>query len=293
MSQTIEQIREQLSGASLTPHRWGPERTGSREERSRAATANEVTNVHLTKYKKTILNTKMEEWKAVIKVSAFARAWFDSTTFPYIEAQRLFHKDRREEIIKEVARLNSVLQEKTQALDSKRTSIMEEAKRVMGKSYDASLYPESWSKLFWIEFREHNIDPPSYLQREDAEEYKKELKRRLMDVENSMRTFEREVNTQLAKSIQRMTHNLDNDKIRSSNLTSFASLFNRISQMRFEGTAVFKQQMKEVKAIIEGVDITELKSQSGLREETKEKLEGLFKKYKNLRETITQKGKEE
>jgi hypothetical protein len=291
MSQSIQEIKELLSGASLTTHRWGPERRGSREESKRAAEANEVKKERRSKYMKTIIDTDTAEWRALTSACTYCATWFDSVTFPYLHGQRLFYRERRQEILDEVGRLNGVVKARAGALDAKRQEILDEAKEAMGRSFDESLYPKSWAAIFWVEFREHNIDPPLYLQRDDAEEYKRELARRLGDIENSMKAFERQLMFQLASAAQGMAQNLGNDKVLTPNVESFAKLFDRCAQMKFEGTEVFKRAMGEAREIIDGVEVSELRARKGLRAETKDKLERLMSKYHQLQEAVAKKGR--
>jgi hypothetical protein len=107
-----------------------------------------------------------------------------------------------------------------------------------------------------------------------------------------MRAFERQLMAQLASATQNMAQNLGNDRVLAPNVEGFARLFDRCAQMRFEGTEVFRRAMGEAKEIIDGVEVTELRASKGLRVETKEKLERLMGRYKQLQEAVAKKGGE-
>lgn len=292
MSQTVEEIKQHLSCASLHRSGWTIERSAARSENVIAATALKIEDPALYKGKKTIIDPKIEPWQEIQTIRNYAGKWWDYNTFPYVEeGQRLFLRERRAELWDKMKDLDTAIKSAAAKLDARRSEILTWAKKKLGDTYDESLYPKSWESEFSISLREHNIDPPQYLKREDSEEYKRELARTLRDIESSMKLFERQCYTQMGETAAALAANLGGNRNNGigSNIESFRKLFNRVQQMKFEGTAAFKRAMKEAQEIIDGVEVDELRDDKGLRSNTKERIEALMKKYKDVQEAALKK----
>jgi hypothetical protein len=287
---SLARIKETLSGASLEIHWWNPARACSTTEHATIADALALGNARRVRGRKTIIDTKTPTFAALTALRTAIRAGWEFRTLDYcVRGQRLFLRKRREEIWDWAAEQQSQAVDLACAMQQDRHAILATAEEDLGDCFDASLYPEDFGKEFAIEIAEHSIDPPSYLQHTNAEEYQRELQKGLYAIGASMQAFESQCFAQMGEAAQRLVANLSGGRVMSANLDAFGKVFNRIGQMSFEGTAIFKDATAEAQAILDGVDVAELRKPGGVREETREKLQSLLARYQQLQEKVTEK----
>jgi hypothetical protein len=295
MSQTAEEIKEMFSCASL--HRDGCtiERSADKTENEVAAQALKILDSAYYKGKKTILDPKIGPWQEINSIKNYALKWWDYNTMPYLDGQRLFLRSRRDELWAEVASLDAQIKAAAAKLDERKSEILSWARATFGPTFDESLYPKSWVEKFAIRVKEHNMDPPKYLERKDSEEYKRELQRTLKDIEYGMRQFERQCFAQMGESAAALASNLGkgHNNGLGANVDGFRKLFNRVAQMKFEGTAAFRRAMKEAQDILDGVTADDLRHDKGLRVDVKERVEKMIAKYHEVQEAARKKAAKE
>jgi hypothetical protein len=281
---TLQQVKEQLSGVSLSLPGWGILRKVSSVQNAAAAAAMKA-NPKLVKASRVLVDVEMEEWKDLQAARTGARAWFNYHTFPYcVEGQRLFRKDRRDSIWRHAKEWAEEIKEAADKLTDSREGILEWAQGELGDAFDPNLYPQDFADRFSLIIREHSIEPPSYLMHTNAEEYQRTLERQLRDVESSMRDFEQQCTQSVGESVGRILRAVNTDgKLYSSSLEGIQKVISRIGMMRFEGTAVFQAAMRDAKEAIQGVGIAELRRPGGVRKKTTERLKQLMERYKDLK----------
>ncbi len=287
---SLKQVQEALSGCSLTFHWWGILKVVDREDNETAAKAlNAESNAIRTQRR--LIDTGLDEWKALQQIRSATKQWYDWRTFPYVvTGQRLFRKEMRDTIWSQVAQFAEELNTAANALNNRRADVIEWAKAHLGDAFDERLYPEDWRKSFALTIREHSIEPPSYLRHTNAEEYQQTLRRSLQDIGASMQRFESQCMAQVGSSVGRLASALTNGGgIREATVANMQDTFKRIMEMRFEGTAVFKSAMREAEDIVNGVSMFELRNSHGTREETRKKLEQLMARHKELAEAAVKK----
>jgi len=292
MSETLKRVKETLSGVSLSVRWWTPSRAARPQEQEAAAVAKQSRRV---KVRKEVIDTKHPAWQSLVSCRTAIRSWFDYVTIPYVvTGQRLFLRERRQEIWDKVEVFATDLRTRAVALDDVRDELIAEAQESLGDAHDDSLFPVRWSDVFGIEIREHSIEPPSYLAYSNAEEYAREMQRTLSDLGTSMQRFESQCMAQMGESAARLAANLDdNGRVMSSNVESFQKVFARVAQMKFEGTAIFKQALGEAQEILDGVGADELRHNRGLRTETRGRLQTLMARFHGLQSTVAAKHQEE
>jgi hypothetical protein len=288
---TLEEIRQALSGASLTLHGWGPARAFRPAETKEAAVAVGAAAQRI-RARKEVIDTTHPAWKSLVQAQGRAKAHFAWNTFPYVvDGQRLFLRAQREDLWSAIKHLGEDVRSAARKLDWHRAELLEDARHMLGRLFDPSLYPASWEDEFSVELREHSIDPPSYLAHTNAEEYKRELARTLSDVRASMEAFQQDTMRAVGDAAARLMANLEpGQRLMGSNLETMRKHFHRIMQMQFEGTVVFKEAMAEAQAIVEDVDPDELRHRAGLREETRGRLQALLARYQELQGKVQKKG---
>lgn len=285
-----EEVLKLFSGCSLTFNWFGVLRSVDDEENEAAALAIEA-DARAVHTSVCIIDTKLPEYAALGKIRTAAQAWYDYNTLPYVvRGQRLFRRDRRQELWEGIEERKQVLTDAAKALNAKRGQILEWGKKNLGKAFDERLYPDDFGKKFNVQIREHSIDPPSYLAHTNAEEYKRTLQLTLADIGQSMQRFEAQCMQQVGVSVRTLTSQLGGDSpVRQTTIDGLMKVLNRVGQMKFEGTQIFKSAMDEARDIIDGVDVSDLRKPGGTREETKKKLQELLGRYQQLKEASVKK----
>jgi hypothetical protein len=293
-SQDSSLVVELFSLASLHQKRWWPYKSYSESERFEAAEAHDA-DPDRTTHGKVIINTSHPAWKRVTSLFSQAGSWFARCTFDWpVRGQRMFYREDRDEIWSQVESYNARINLAAVSLDAVRDELIEDSRRKMGKLFDVKAFPDSWAGLFSLTIREHSITPPEYLKVKDAEAYFQEMQQVVREIEWGHRQFEQECSQQLAATVGRMLDGLDGSgRGLSDNIAAFQKVFNRVSQMRFEGTQSFTAAMEEFQELVDGVDVLDIRKRKKAREETKQKLTSLLERHRQLQELIRQKGKDD
>lgn len=281
---TLAEVKKSLGGVSLSWSWMGVERMVQAKVNEKAASAIGA-NAKAVKTKRVIIDVSMPEWADLQKIRSGLNAEYNFMTFSYvIDGQRLFRLDTKEKLWSLVAGYKEELQKRAEKFQARRDDIIKWGKDNLGDAFDQSLYPDDFTKSFNVVLREHSIDPPSYLRHSDAEQYQQTLRQTLLDVRSSMLRFERECEARVAQSVGRVMNALTTGgPLHASNLENVQEVFKRIAMMKFEGTRAFKEAMTSAEKVVEGVDVDELRRSEGCRAETRQKLESLLARYKQLR----------
>lgn len=280
----VASVLEVLSGCSLHWGWFGLQKQCEDDDNTATAAALEGQSDGL-KAVRILIDRNIEEWKDLVRFRSQVSAWYTFNTLPYVvHGQRLFRIESRAEITKTVATHAKELKRLADRLQAMRTQIVAWAKKRHGRAFDAGLYPENLASRFHLEWREHNIQPPSYLATTHAEEYKGELAKRLQEIQASMVRYERESIAKLAGSVNALLSACSGEgKLTEASVENVRKVLARTAHLRFEGTAVFKATLEDCKALVEGVSVEELRRSRGMKEETRQKLESLTAKYEGLR----------
>jgi hypothetical protein len=290
---TLKAIQEALSGVSFSFTGWGVIRQVDDVDNRTAAESLDA-DPEAIRTQRLLIDRKMEAFLDMGRTKAAARKWLEFRTFPYcITNVRLFRRDQRDIIWEGAEEWQRELRRAATILNSHMEDIHAYGKRMMGRTFNADLYPKDFTEAYTMTVREVSIEPPSYLRYTNAEEYQRTIERTLTDIAASQRSFEQECTTQVGYSVGRMVEAMSRDGgvLREANLVNMQRTFARIMRMKFDGTAVFKAAMAEAQAVVKGVTLTEMKKPGGVREATKEKLQQLLNRYKELKEAAAARAK--
>jgi len=282
----ISEVKDMLSGVSISLGGFGIQKKVDRAENILAAEALEAEEDCITTTRR-LIDKNMEEYKDIQRTKTAVREWFAFMTLPYpVDKIRLFRKDQREEIWAKAEEWKGMLAEGARKLTRKRPQIIEWAKCNLGKAFDERLYPKDFAANYTLEIREHNIEPPSYLAASKSEEYQGELQKRMTEIQAGMQQFQRQAMAQIGSNVGNLVAAMSTDgkRVEGSNLEQMRKVFAKIANFNFQGTAMFRAAMDEYKEAVDGVGAAELRRPGGVREETKEKLTKLMERYKTLQE---------
>ncbi len=286
----LQELQDTLTGASLSFSWWAPYKKLEEGERATAASALHATDETLSA-KKRLIDTRSDgAWKNLSALQVKIRGWWDFNSYPYtVKGMRLVLREKKKDLFGQVAEFQGEILEAGKRMDEERGSILAKAEQQLGNMFRADLYPKKgeWHKEFTLEVRERSIEPPSYLQHTNAEEYKQELKKNLQEIQVSMRKFEEGCWKRMGQLSNSLAAGLSPDgKLHASNLAGFQNLFQQVGNLNFEGTAVFKEAMNEARDILDGVSVEELRTLRGLKVDVRQKVEGFLGKFHQLKKTV-------
>lgn len=290
-AQTIQALKDNLSAGILTVRWWSPSRAGSEQDRDTTAGALRAERRRI-KVRKDVIDTQHSAWRELVALRTSIRAWWEYETMPYVlPGQRLFHKDRRRLLWEEGARFDAALRRQGRGLESARPDLLAEARYALGEAFDAKLYPDDWSDLFRLDLHEVSIDPPAYLERDDLTAYRAQVELTMSGIRESAERFQEECFALLGDSLARLLSNTeDGNRIMTQNIDNIGRTIQRVAQMRFEGTAVFKQALSEAHDLIEGVTAERLRTDKPFREDTPSRLASILTRYQQLNAVSRAKG---
>lgn len=287
---TRDEVMATLSGCSLSFNLWGITQAMDRREHEAGAQAIKAKR-KATKMQKVKIDTDMPEWRTVQRCKSATQFWYDGMTFPYVvRGQRLFRIDMKADLWKGVADRQKELREAAKGLQKQRARIIEWGRENLGDAFDERDYPADFTDHFHVEIREHSISPPDYLATEDKRQFEAQI---MNDIRASMNAFERKCLDELGGYVGRVTGALQGGGApRATTLNSMQETFNRIARMRFQGTTVFNNCVKDVQQIMDGIDPAELRRSHKAKDEAKAKFAGLLNRYKELASAVAEANKE-
>ncbi len=294
MSQTVEELKEQLSCMSVTAKiGWTPKRSGSASEDKAFADAVQADEHYVGTYHY-VIDEAMPEWRALLEAKKYVDYYWKSKSFAYvIEKQRLCYRDERKAIIAELESCGVKMKEKATLLDSKKAQIMNWGKSKFPTTFDERAYPVSWAVLVGVIRLDHEIDPPKYLEREDQKDFQRQQLQAVANVEASMRHFE----SQCFARMSELTYNFDSAMGKSGThgitpaVKGMGELFDRVAQMRFEGTAAFQRCLEQMRELFDETDPDTIKRPGAAREEARRRLAEIVERNRKLKELVLERAK--
>ncbi len=230
-------------------------------------------------------------WKQISAVRTRLGQHWNSRIYDYVvPGQRLV---LREDMPKLRNELDEIMEETIPLITELNLwlpRIKEDAQQRLKSLYSPEDYPEEFTaELFSMEFREHAIEPPSYLAHSNAEEYRRQLVGSVKDVEAGLAKFTQGVWVELADLTQRL-HNAmlpaeageNRPAIHVSTLEAIRPLFDRVASLNFSGCAVLQEALGEVRDILRSVDVKDLRKSTGLRDEVREGIAGVVSRFHEL-----------
>ena len=294
-NQTAEQVREFLTGSTLSFHWWGASRSFERD--GILATAETLEADHeMISARNRIIDTRHPAYRALTSLRSSIQHHWKQHTMPYvIPGMRLARREQMPDLTDSLQRLAADAAVLAGKLDLARGEIIAQARSRLGKLFREWHYPESFVELFTVEFRERSIDPPNYLAQSNAEEYKRQLMQSVRDVQVSLDKFQTECWQHLGELTRKLTTMLrlkddpeQDVRLHQSQVSNFKSLFDRTARLNFQGTALFSTAMREAQTILAGVTVEELRDSKGLRGRVRADLEGLAGRFEQLRQGVSQ-----
>jgi len=150
--------------------------------------------------------------------------------------------------------------------------IRDDARRRLGRLYNAADYPTEVRGLFAVDYDFPSVEPPNYLMRIAPEVYEQEQQRVASRFEESVRLAEEAFVGELAKLVSHLTERLSggasNERkiFRDSAISNLTEFFSRFRDLNVRSSAQLDQLVERAQQIVRGVEPQELRDNNGLRQ---------------------------
>lgn len=294
MSQNLstQQVRDLLTGSSLTLHWWRASKGVAGDQKAELCDSVDAEDKGLSATKK-LIAPSFKPWKAVTSLRSRIRTHWEDESFPFIlPGVRLVLRQKMPSLRRELAQMMEDLEGITRDLDDSLFEILADGRKRLGRLFDVADYPTTFRDLFSMEFREHSIEPPSYLAHSNAEEYQRQLQASLGDVEAGLKKFEAQVWAELGTLAARITaactprEDGTMPPVFAATIAGVKPLFDKVASLNFSGTAVLQRALREVKEMLDEVRVEDLRDSKGLREEVKEQVGEVVGRFQQLRAKV-------
>jgi hypothetical protein len=251
---------------------WGTRKTLSNDQKE------EVGNVYdadsrLLSASKRLVDVRHESFRRLTAVRTSTLKYWRGLTLPYVEAGvRLI---RQCDIEGFVRRMNGFGEELLQAeadLNAVYGEIKDDARRGLGKLYDAADYPPEVKGLFHVEFDFPSVEPPRYLLGLHPELYHQEQERISKRFEEAVQLAEQAFVAEFSKLVAHLTERLSGGEggqtrvFRDSVVSNLTEFFERFRKLNVQSNQDLDHLVEQAQQLVRGVQPQELRDNDGLRQ---------------------------
>lgn len=266
-----ERLRRSVAAVRVHFTWWGVHRTLSAEQKEEIGLACAADARLLTAGKK-LIDTRNEAYRRLTSIRSRVAACWRGLTLPYVEpGMRLI---RQADIEAFVGLMEGFREELTQAeaeLNTVYGQIKADARRRLGRLYNADDYPSEIRGLFKLDWDLPSVEPPSYLLQLNPEIYQQEQQRVAARFEEAVRLAEQAFVGELAKLVSHLTERLtagpDGEKkvFRDSAIANLTEFFQRFRTLNVRSNAQLDELVEQAQRTVRGVQPQELRDNDGLR----------------------------
>jgi hypothetical protein len=251
---------------------WGVHRTLTNQQKEEVGLAYDADARFITAGKK-LVDVRHEAFRKLTAVRTRVVSYWRGLTLPYVEnGVRLI---RQSDVDPFVHTLEGFREELTRAeadVNAVYNQIKNDARRRLGRLYDASDYPPEVRGLFAVEWDFPSVEPPSYLMRINPELYEQEQARVAQRFEAAVQLAEQAFIGEFAKVVSHLTERLtgtdggERKIFRDSAIANLREFFGRFQQLNVSSSAQLDQLVQDAQRIVDGVGPQDLRDNESLRQ---------------------------
>jgi hypothetical protein len=173
----------------------------------------------------------------------------------------------RDELVQAEDALNAVYEE-----------IQADARRRLGRLYDAKDYPAEVRGLFGVEWDFPSVEPPSYLMRVAPEVYEQERARVAARFDEAVRLAEQAFASEFTQLLAHLTERLADGPggekriFRDSALGNLGEFFERFKKLNVRSNPELDALVEQAQQLVSGVAPRDLRGDDGLRRRVAEEM---------------------
>lgn len=260
---------------------WGVHRTLTTQQKEEVGDACGADVRFLTAGKK-IIDVRHEAFRRLTSTRhAIVRYW-RGLSLPYVEpGVRLIRQSDVEGFVSKMKDFQGDLTFAERELNSVYDQVKADARRRLGKLFNAGDYPSEVRGLFNVEWDFPAVEPPAYLMRLNPELYQQEQDRVASRFEEAVQLAEQAFLTEFARLVSHLTERLsrgpegERKVFRDSAMTNLSEFFDRFRSLSVRSSVQLDQLVDQAKELVQGIEPQELRESDTLRQQIATQLAGV------------------
>jgi hypothetical protein len=272
-----EHLRRTAAAVRVHLRWWGTHKTLTSQQKEEVGLAYAADARFLTAGKK-LIDVRHEAFRRLTSVRTRIKRHWRRSTLPYVEAGvRLIKQADIEPFVHTMDGFRADLSEAEADLNSVYGDIKGDARRSLGRLYDAADYPPTVRGLFAVEWDFPSVEPPNYLMRLSPEIYQQEQERVARRFEEAVTLAEQAFVSEFSKLVAHLTERLtgtDGERMvfRDSAVNNLREFFERFRYLSVRSNEDLERLVEQAQRVVQGVAPQELRDNDGLRHDVARQL---------------------
>ena len=252
---------------------WGVHKTLTAQQKEEVGLTYAADARFLTAGKK-LVDTRHETFRRLTSVRSRATNYWRGLTLPYTEPGiRLIQQSNVESLVHTMEGFREELTQAETDLNTVYDQIQADARRRLGRLYNAADYPTEIRNLFSVDWNFPSVEPPSYLMRRAPEVYEEERRRVAARFDAAVRLAEQAFATEFARHLSHLTARLANGEdgqrqvFRDSVISNLTEFFSRFRELNVLSNPELDALVEQAQQLVRGVQPQDLRDSAGLRRE--------------------------
>jgi hypothetical protein len=250
---------------------WGVHRTLTSRQKEEVGDAYGADSRFLTAGKK-IIDVRHDAFRKLTSLRSRILSYWRGLTLPYTEpGLRLIRQADVEGFVHKLEEFKEELQQAESDLDAVYEQVKSEARRRLGRLYDAADYPPQVRGLFGVAWDFPSVEPPNYLMRIAPEVYEQEQQRVAQRFEEAVHLAEQAFVSEFARLVSHLTERLADGQpgqrriFRDSVVGNLTEFFERFKHLNVRSSQELDQLVEDAQNLVKGVSPQDLRDNEGLR----------------------------
>jgi hypothetical protein len=260
---------------------WGVHRTLTAQQKEEVGDAYGA-DARLLSAGKKLIDVRHEAFRGLTSIRSKIVNYWRALTLPYVDSGvRLIRQSDIEGFVRAMEGFREELAQAEATLAAAYDQIKADARRRLGRLYDASEYPADLRGLFAVEWDFPSVEPPNYLMHLHPEIYQQEQERIARRFEEAVQLAEQAFVAEFSKVVSHLTERLSSageggQKVfRDSAITNLTEFFERFKQLNVRSNAQLDALVEQAQRVVQGIEPQALRDNDGLRQQVATQLAGV------------------
>jgi hypothetical protein len=269
----VQRLRRTAAAVRVHFTWWGTHKTLTAQQKEEVGTAYAADARLLTAGKK-LIDTRHEAFRRLTSLRTRVVNYWRGVTLPYTEPGiRLLRQSDVDAFVHTMEGFRDELAEAEVGLQGVYEQVQADARRRLGRLYNAADYPPEVRGLFLLDWEFPSMEPPSYLLRISPEVYEQERQRVAARFEEAVRLAEQAFVTEFGRLLSHLTERLGNGEsgerlvFRDSAVTNLTEFFARFRHLNVRSNPDLDALIEEAQRLVQGVTPQGLRDDAALRQE--------------------------
>lgn len=228
---------------------------------------------------KRLINTKDERYRACTSIRSQLLTYWRSVSLPFPEdGVRLLLRSDVESVISQLRRHQAALDSAVVKLDEALAEVIADARRRLGRLFNASDYPSTMLGLFNVGWEFVNVEAPAYLRQLSPRLYESECRRVQARFDEAVSMAEDAFLQQVSDMVSHLTERLSGSEdgkpkvFRATAVDNLQEFFRHFRHMNIRSNNELNAAIDRAEQVLEGVPVGLLRTHDELRQEVASQL---------------------